>query len=102
MPRRVATREFPHSLAPAAAAERQHILPATQTASHRASKRPANAQVLRANKESILTVIEVFIHDPLYKWALTTTAANRRQHDGGAADEVRAWLGAGGCCCCGL
>lgn len=44
--------------------------------------------MLRANKESILTVIEVFIHDPLYKWALTTTAANRRQHDG-AVEEVR-------------
>lgn len=54
---------------------------------------PHAPQVLRANKESILTVIEVFIHDPLYKWALTTTAANRRQHGGaggGAADEVRA------------
>lgn len=52
---------------------------------------PTPSQVLRANKESILTVIEVFIHDPLYKWALTTTAANRRQHDapgGAAADEV--------------
>jgi ataxia telangiectasia mutated family protein len=36
---------------------------------------------LRDCKASILTVIEVFIHDPLYKWALTTTAAARRQHD---------------------
>lgn len=43
-------------------------------------------RVLRASKESVLTVIEVFIHDPLYKWALTTTAANRRQHE--AADAV--------------
>ncbi|KAL4452130.1 hypothetical protein ABPG75_007792 [Micractinium tetrahymenae] len=42
-------------------------------------------RVLRASKESILTVVEVFIHDPLYKWALTTTAANRRQHEADAA-----------------
>ncbi|PSC71129.1 serine threonine-kinase ATM isoform X1 [Micractinium conductrix] len=60
-------------------------------------------RVLRANKESILTVIEVFIHDPLYKWALTTTAANRRQHEADAGDEdidggsgVSAAAGAGG------
>ena len=73
-------------------------MPATRMATHHASKRSLpNAQVLRANKESILTVIEVFIHDPLYKWALTTTAANRRQHDGGAADEVGGCgLGVGG------
>lgn len=49
-------------------------------------------QVLRASKESVLTVVEVFIHDPLYKWALTTTAANRRQHEadvaGGGGAEV--------------
>lgn len=43
-------------------------------------------QVLRASKESILTVIEVFIHDPLYKWALTTTAAARRQTEAGAEE----------------
>lgn len=46
---------------------------------------PPPPQVLRASKESVLTVVEVFIHDPLYKWALTTTAANRRQHDADAA-----------------
>ena len=41
--------------------------------------------MLRANKESILTVVEVFIHDPLYKWGLTPAKANRRQQDGAEA-----------------
>ena len=36
-------------------------------------------RVLRANKESLLTILEVFIHDPLYKWQLTTARAQQRQ-----------------------
>lgn len=35
--------------------------------------------VLRANKESLLTILEVFIHDPLYKWQLTSARAQQRQ-----------------------
>jgi len=31
--------------------------------------------VLRANKEELLTIIGVFIHDPLYKWALSPVKA---------------------------
>lgn len=38
-------------------------------------------RVLRKNKELLLTIIEVFIHDPLYKWALTAKGAERRQRD---------------------
>jgi phosphatidylinositol kinase/protein kinase (PI-3 family) len=37
--------------------------------------------VLRANKEVLLTIMEVFIHDPLYMWALTTAGASKRQLD---------------------
>ncbi|KAL3152004.1 hypothetical protein ABBQ32_001124 [Trebouxia sp. C0010 RCD-2024] len=37
--------------------------------------------VLRENKESLITVIEVFIHDPLYKWAMTPLGAQQRQKD---------------------
>ena len=44
-------------------------------------------------------MIEVFIHDPLYKWALTTTAANRRQHEGAGGDEVGVWSGWGALRC---
>ena len=36
-------------------------------------------RVLRAHKESLLTIIEVFMHDPLYKWALSPKAARTRQ-----------------------
>ena len=38
-------------------------------------------RVLRRHKEFLLTIIEVFIHDPLYKWALTARAAQKRQAD---------------------
>lgn len=34
---------------------------------------------MRANKESLLTIVEVFIHDPLYKWALSPLKALQRQ-----------------------
>jgi ataxia telangiectasia mutated family protein len=36
-------------------------------------------RVLRTHKESLLTIVEVFIHDPLYKWALTPAGAQQRQ-----------------------
>jgi len=38
-------------------------------------------RVLRANKEALLTLIEVFIHDPLYKWGLTPGQKQQRQRD---------------------
>lgn len=38
-------------------------------------------RVLRRNKDFLLTIIEVFIHDPLYKWALTAQKAQKRQAD---------------------
>lgn len=37
-------------------------------------------RVLRCEKESLLTIMGVFIHDPLFRWALTPHKANRRQH----------------------
>ena len=36
-------------------------------------------RVLRVHKESLLTIMEVFIHDPLYRWALTPANAQQRQ-----------------------
>ena len=36
-------------------------------------------RVLRAQKESLLTLIEVFVHDPLYNWRITEEQADRRQ-----------------------
>ncbi|KAK9684733.1 hypothetical protein RND81_10G228300 [Saponaria officinalis] len=37
--------------------------------------------LMRINKEALLTIIEVFIHDPLYKWALSPLKALQRQKD---------------------
>ena len=31
-------------------------------------------------------LVQVFIHDPLYKWALTTSAVEKRQRDVGSDD----------------
>lgn len=38
-------------------------------------------QVLRSHKEALLTVVEVVLHDPLYKWQMTTVKAQRKQQD---------------------
>ena len=38
-------------------------------------------RVLREHKESLLTIIEVFIHDPLFRWGLTPLGAQQRQKD---------------------
>eukprot|EP00899_Mesostigma_viride_P015595 jgi/Mesvir1/24036/Mv10774-RA.1 len=50
-------------------------------------------RVMQANKESLLTIIEVFIHDPLYRWALSPLKALQRQREQGdpgasAIDQV--------------
>ena len=37
-------------------------------------------QVLRSNQESILTILEVLIFDPLYNWSVTPEKAYRIQH----------------------
>ncbi|XP_055323121.1 serine/threonine-protein kinase ATM isoform X2 [Sitodiplosis mosellana] len=36
-------------------------------------------EVLRKNKSTILTIVEVLLHDPLYAWALTSNQASKRQ-----------------------
>jgi serine-protein kinase ATM len=38
-------------------------------------------RVLRTQKEALLTVLEVLLHDPLYKWGLTLVQATRRQKE---------------------
>ncbi|PWA36394.1 hypothetical protein CTI12_AA577550 [Artemisia annua] len=37
-----------------------------------------NLSVMQTNKEALLTIIEVFIHDPLSKWALSPLKALER------------------------
>lgn len=41
----------------------------------------ATMAVLRMHHASLLTIVEVFIHDPLYKWALSPLQALRLQRD---------------------
>ena len=49
--------------------------------------------VLRDDAQSLLTILEVFIHDPLYRWMLSPVDARRRQRD---VDEADADGAAGG------
>ncbi|KAI3512910.1 hypothetical protein L1887_20232 [Cichorium endivia] len=49
-----------------------------------------NLSVMRTNKEALLTIIEVFIHDPLYKWALSPLKALERQKE--TDDDLEASL----------
>eukprot|EP00004_Rigifila_ramosa_P027283 TRINITY_DN882_c0_g1_i1.p1 TRINITY_DN882_c0_g1~~TRINITY_DN882_c0_g1_i1.p1 ORF type:complete len:2377 (-),score=590.06 TRINITY_DN882_c0_g1_i1:39-6899(-) len=44
--------------------------------------------VLRENKESLMAVLEAFVHDPLINWRLLTTTASPRQ-DGKAVPKER-------------
>lgn len=47
---------------------------------------PCCLQALRSHKEALLTVVEVVLHDPMYKWQMTPVKAQRRQQDPIAAD----------------
>lgn len=44
-------------------------------------------EVLRQNKSTILTIVEVLMHDPLYAWALTSNQASKRQQTTVQIDE---------------
>lgn len=58
-----------------------------------ARKRPQ--QVLRRHREALLTVVEVVLHDPLYRWQMSPVRAQRRQQDP-AARGAEGSDGAGG------
>lgn len=45
-------------------------------------------KVMRLNKEALLTIVEVFIHDPLYKWGMTPIKARRRQREEGSYVDI--------------
>lgn len=47
-------------------------------------------EVLRANKTTIITIIEVLLHDPLYSWTLTNKKIEKRQgHASNNVDESK-------------
>ena len=37
--------------------------------------------MLRNNSESLMTILEVFVHDPLHRWTLTVEEASKKQRD---------------------
>ncbi|KAI8470131.1 MAG: kinase-like domain-containing protein [Monoraphidium minutum] len=43
-------------------------------------------RVLRRNKEALLTVVQVVLHDPLYRWRMSPVKAQRRQQELSAGD----------------
>ena len=45
-------------------------------------------RIMRENREVLLTIIEVFIHDPLYNWALTVAAVRKRQCEDVSPDHA--------------
>jgi len=52
-------------------------------------------KVLRASHEFLLTIVEVFIHDPLFKWALSPLRAleiQRNEQEFGEAAEIEVRL----------
>lgn len=38
-------------------------------------------KILRQNSQTIITILEVLLYDPLYAWTVTSAEANRRQTD---------------------
>lgn len=38
-------------------------------------------KVLRKNSQTIITILEVLLYDPLYAWTVTSAEANKRQTD---------------------
>ncbi|CAM9360080.1 unnamed protein product, partial [Sphacelaria rigidula] len=47
----------------------------------------AAMRVLRSDAPSVLTILEVLLHDPLYKWMLSPLAARQRQQDESRAEN---------------
>lgn len=43
-------------------------------------------KVLRQNSQTIITILEVLLYDPLYAWTVTSAEANKRQTD---EDDLR-------------
>jgi ataxia telangiectasia mutated family protein len=47
-------------------------------------------QVLREHQDALLTVVQVVLHDPLYRWQMTPIKAGRKQLDPMAAAQTHA------------
>lgn len=51
-------------------------------------------QVLRENQEALLTVVQVVLHDPLYRWQMTPIKAGRKQLNPVGEQDAAAAAGA--------
>jgi ataxia telangiectasia mutated family protein len=52
--------------------------------------------VLRLHHQTIITILEVLLYDPLYDWTVSTAEANKRQkdeHDGSEMSNVSMYGG---------
>lgn len=49
-------------------------------------------EVLRQNKHTIVTLIEVLLHDPLYTWTLNSSEASKRQETSVRIDEGKQFI----------
>lgn len=59
----------------------------------------AAMRVLRSDAPSVLTILEVLLHDPLYRWMLSPLAARQRQQEeekAGSGDSGGGGAGGGG------
>lgn len=45
--------------------------------------------VLRQNEETVLTILEVLLYDPLYAWTITAAEAYSRQKDEESEDNLK-------------
>ncbi|CAM9263095.1 unnamed protein product [Ectocarpus fasciculatus] len=56
----------------------------------------AAMRVLRSDAPSVLTILEVLLHDPLYRWMLSPLAARKRQQEEGRRRRRGGGGGGGG------
>ena len=59
----------------------------------------ATMDVLRTHADAVGVVVDVFLHDPLYQWAMSPEQRGKRQQDGGSVKVVRCFVGGGTWCC---
>jgi phosphatidylinositol kinase/protein kinase (PI-3 family) len=50
-------------------------------------------QVLRANKESLMAVLEAFVYDPLINWRLMQAEVDVRRPDGALSGVIMSHVG---------
>lgn len=52
-------------------------------------------EVLRLHYQTIITILEVLLYDPLYDWTVSTAEANKRQKDEQDETDLNVSMGMG-------